>query len=109
MAGITGIGGIDVIRSFARSDYTVMTTNAGAKHLTVVNIGVGYRNPCRRSWLMTGIACIGGTDMAWTFARRNRAIMATDTGTYHLRMIYVRGSDWNPDRRTDMTRFTNVT
>lgn len=84
VAGVTGIGGVDVRRGFTRSDNAIVATGTYANNLGVIHgVRRQWRPGCRRN-AVTSIALISGVDMIGGFTGRNRIIMAADAGTDHL-------------------------
>ena len=67
MTGITEIRCLDVRGPFTRCDSAIMAAGAGAYDMTVIYRTSLHRYPWYWSWLMTGIASVGGIDMAGRF------------------------------------------
>ncbi len=65
-----------------------MTAGADTQYLVVIDRVVRYRSPRRWTRQVTRIAHISSVNVTRAFTRGNRAIMATGTGSNHLRMIY---------------------
>ena len=64
MAGIAGVGTIDMVSWFATRRRTIMTTGTDTQYLAVINSAGSYRRPTRREYIVTDFADIGGTDVA---------------------------------------------
>lgn len=87
MASAAIVRGGGMVTRLAWRRGIIMAGHAGADHLIMVNILRRYRNPGRRTGLVTGRTVVGGINMSAAFAGGAITIMATDTGTKDLRMI----------------------
>ncbi len=74
--------------SFSLCNDIVVTTGADTEYFVMIYFIVCYRYPGCRSRLMTGVAHISGINVVRSFTGGDRTIMATGTGSNHLRMIH---------------------
>ena len=87
MAGFADIGGVNMIRGFARSYRAVMTTDTGAHDFVVIYVGIGYRCPGGRTGCMAGFTRVAGINVCCTTAAGDDSVVTTDAGSNHLRVI----------------------
>lgn len=88
MAGVAGIAGIDMATTLTTGGCAVMTTEAGANHLIMINGVTGDRCPVGREHRMAGIAIIACVYMAGIFTAGRNAIVTTYTVTDETGMVY---------------------
>lgn len=79
VAGITGIGRVNMVSVLSAGDCSVMTTDASPQHLGMINGRWRNRNPRYREFFMAGFAGVGGIDMGWAFTTGGYTIVTTDT------------------------------
>ena len=104
MTNLTGFGGRHMQCALTRSNYTVVTTRAGAKHFVMIH-RADERNPTARGG-MTGVAIIRGTNVSAGFSNAHYAIMTANASANDFVMIYRRGNHWNPRSCGQMAGFT---
>lgn len=96
MAVIAFQGRLDMRRSFALRVHVIVATGADTQCLCMVHRAGRHRHPGYRSRLMAGVTDIGGINMTSGLATGNTAIVATDTGAYHLGVIHIGRRQWRP-------------
>lgn len=94
VTGVARLRGINVACGFPAGNNPVVAACAGTYHVTMIHGTRLYGRPRRGSWLMTGIAGVGGIDVRSTLAGCNSAIVATGTNAGDLRMIHGTGRQW---------------
>lgn len=87
VARITGIAGIYMIGGFTTGNDAVVATGTSPNNLRVIYIRHCHRRPGCRSWLVTGITGISGTNVGRRFATCDGAVMTTGAGTNDLTVI----------------------
>ena len=100
VAGITRIGGIDMVRGLATGGDTIMAINTisgkgGMIRYTTAR-AAGCRNPGRR--VMTRITFRRGLDMGRPFTGGNHIVVAARTHTQYLSVIYTAWEHRSPGR-----------
>ena len=90
MTAIALITTINVIRRLTRSNGSVVATDTGADHLSMVHRTWSNGHPGQRRFLMAGIAEIGTRNMIRTLAAGGYAIMTHRAIVKEVSMIYAR-------------------
>jgi len=78
MAGIAGIGTVNVITRLATRDRSIMTTRTYADDLIMIHRTGSNRYPARRENIMTGFTYITGCHMRASFATGRNTVMTTN-------------------------------
>lgn len=88
MTGIALLRAINMTRSFATGNDSVMTTGAGANHLPMIDCGVGNWHPGGRQFFVAGFTEIVSVNMCRTFATGSNTIVAANAVVYDWPVIH---------------------
>ena len=99
MAGITGVGAVNVTTGFTARNCSVVTTRTRTDDMTVINsAGLNWSPRCR-SRLVTGITGVGAINVACGFTGCHAAVMTARTDADDLCMIDTRTGNGRPQCR----------